>query len=120
VSNANLDYCDAIRYAREAIRLKSDFGKAYIQLGDAFIASREQLGDDFRQRTSFWAAVDMYLKAASVDSSQKEEATQKVNDYRGQFPDQEEIFFHDLKEGEAYLVEGCINTSTTVRARQPN
>jgi len=120
VSSANNEYCDAIQYAREAIRLKSDYGKAYIQLGDAFIASRDGLGDDFQQRTAFWAAADMYMKVASLDPSLEAEATQRLNDYSGQFPNQEDIFFRDLKEGDSYLVGGCINENTTVRSRKEN
>ncbi len=69
VSLANKDYCEAIEYAREAIKLKSDFGTAYILLGNAFIVSRDNLGDDFQQLTAYWAATDKYRKAASVDPS---------------------------------------------------
>ncbi len=116
VSSARKEHCKAIEYAREAINLKSDYGKAYIQLGDAFIASRTNLGDEFQQRTAFWAAADMYKKAGLVDPSVTEEANRKLNAYTVQFPDHEEIFFHDLKDGDTYLVGGCINEHTTVRS----
>jgi tetratricopeptide (TPR) repeat protein len=118
VCSANQDYCDAIAYAREALRLKSDYGKAYIQLGDAFIATRDKLGDDFQQRTAYWAAADMYKKAASVDPTLEEEASQRLNNYSNQFPDQEEVFFRDMKDGDSYQVKGCINETTTVRSRK--
>jgi tetratricopeptide (TPR) repeat protein len=118
VSNASSMYCPAIEYAREAIRLKSDYGKAYMLLGDAFISSRKMLGDDFQQRTAFWAAADMYIKASSKDPSLSEEASQKLSDYSNQFPDKEEVFFRDIKDGDSYLVEGCINEYTTVRSRK--
>lgn len=118
VCSANQDYCDAIAYAREAIRLKNDYGKAYMQLGDAFIATRDNLGDDFQQRTAFWAAADMYEKAASVDPSLDAEASQRLNNYSSQFPNQEEVFFRDLKDGDSFQVGGCINEATTVRSRK--
>ncbi|MEN8201501.1 MAG: hypothetical protein ABFS28_02825 [Bacteroidota bacterium] len=118
VSSANKDYCKAIDYAREAISLKSNYGKAYIQLGDAFIASRDRLGDDFQQRTAFWAAADMYEKAALVDPSLEAETRQKLTDYSVQYPNQEDVFFHDIKDGDSYLVKGCINEYTTVRSRK--
>ena len=118
VSSANGEYCKAISHAREAINLKSDYGKAYIILGDAFIASRDNLGDDFEKRTAFWAAADKYAKAASVAPSMAEEARKKLNDYAGQYPDSEEVFFRDMKEGDSYTVGGCINETTTVRARK--
>ena len=116
VSKANEDYCQAIEYAREANMLKADYGKAYILLGDAFVASRENLGDDFQQRTAFWAAADMYQKAASVDPDLAELANQKLAECRSLYPNNEEIFFRDLKDGETYLVGGCIKGYTTVRS----
>jgi len=116
VSSANEDYCEAIQYAGEAIANKSDFGKAYIILGDAIIASRSVLGEDVRQRSAFWVAADQYSKAASVDPSVGDEAWQKLSDSTAQFPDREELFFLDLQDGDPYLVEGCINQNTTVRS----
>jgi len=110
------DYCAAIDAAREAIKLKNNSGKAYILLGDAFIASRENLGDDFRQRTAFWAAADQYQKAGSVDPSVAEESTQKLDEIALQYPGSEDVFFNDMKDGDRYLVGGCINEYTTVRS----
>lgn len=118
VSSANEDYCEAIKYAREAILNKSDYGKAYMILGDAIIYSRNNLGDDFEQRAAFWLAADKYSKAASLDASLKEEANQKLNDYARQYPNSEEVFFRDMKDGDTYQLKGCINESTTVRARK--
>jgi len=118
LSNANKNYCEAIDYAREAIKLKSDYGKAYIMLGDAFIASRNKLGDDFQQRTAFWAAADQYEKASSVDPTLEEESRQKLSDYMVQYPNSEDVFFHDIKDGDSYQVGGCINEDTTVRSRK--
>jgi tetratricopeptide (TPR) repeat protein len=118
LSSATKDYCEAIKNAREAILNKNDYGKAYISLGDAIIASRSNLGDDFEQRTAFWVAADMYAKAASVDPSVAAEANQKINDYAGQYPHNEDVFFRDLKDGDSYTVAGCINESTTVRSRK--
>jgi hypothetical protein len=106
----------AIEYAREANRLKFDYGKAYILLGDAYVASRENLGDDFQQRTAFWAAADMYQKATSVNPDLREEANQKLAECRGLYPNKEDIFFRDLKDGDTYLVGGCINGYTTIRS----
>ncbi len=118
LSNANKDFCEAIGYARESIQLKSNYGKAYVALGDAFIASRDNLGDDFQQRTAFWAGVDMYKKSISVDPSLAGETNKKVNIYSRQYPHGEDVFFLDLKDGDSYRVEGCINVNTTVRSRK--
>lgn len=117
VSTATQDYCDAISYAREAISNKPEYGKAYMTLGDAIIASRSNMGDDFERRTAFWAAADKYTEAALSDPSLEAEARQKLKDYQGQYPSREEVFFRDLKEGDSYLVGGCINEYTSVRVR---
>ena len=118
VSNANGDYCEAIEYARESIRLKSEYGKAYILLGDLFVAYRDSLGDDFQQRTAFWAAADKYQKAAQVDPSLAEETRERLSNFASQYPNSEDVFFLDLKEGDSYMVGGCINEDTTVRPRE--
>ncbi|MFZ5939430.1 MAG: tetratricopeptide repeat protein [Bacteroidota bacterium] len=112
------DYCEGIGYAKEAIALNPDFGKAYILLGDLYIAGKGSLGDDdFQQRTAFWAAADKYSKAKTVDPSVAGDATKRISDYMSQYPNGEDIFFRTLKEGDSFLVKGCINEYTTVRAR---
>ncbi|RLD72726.1 MAG: hypothetical protein DRJ29_04310 [Bacteroidetes bacterium] len=118
VTLANKDYCGAITWAREAIIRKPNYGKAYIALGDAMIASRDNLGDDFEKRTAFWVAADKYAKAKSVDPSVASNANKKLNDYKAQYPNHEEVFFRDLKDGDSYQVKGCINEYTTVRSRK--
>jgi tetratricopeptide (TPR) repeat protein len=118
VSVANRDYCDAIRYAREAVGLNSDHGKAYIIMGDAIIATRDNLGDDFEQRTAFWVAADKYAKAKSVDPTVASDANRKLDDYSSQYPNHEEVFFRDMQDGDSYQVKGCINEYTTVRSRK--
>ncbi len=118
VSSANKDYCEAITYAREAIVNKSNYGKAYLALGDAIIASRDNLGSDFEQRTAFWVAADKYTKGKSVDPSVASDANKKLNDYASQYPNHEEVFFRDMKDGDSYQVKGCINEYTTVRSRK--
>jgi len=115
---ANKDYCDAIAYAREAVVRKPNYGKAYIALGDAIIASRDNLGSDFEKRTAFWVAADKYAKAKSVDPSVTADANKKLRDYAAQYPNHEEVFFRDMKDGDSYQVKGCINEYTTVRSRK--
>ncbi|MEN8156896.1 MAG: hypothetical protein ABFS10_08090 [Bacteroidota bacterium] len=116
VTRYNKKYCDAIRHARKAVELNGSHGKAYIVMGDAIIDSRDNLGDDFEQRTAFWVAADKYAKAKAVDPSLTAEVNKKINDYSGQYPNNEEVFFRDLKDGDSYQVKGCINAYTTVRS----
>jgi tetratricopeptide (TPR) repeat protein len=115
---ANKDYCDAIRWAREAVSRKSNHGKAYLTMGDAIVYSRDNLGDDFDKRAAYWVAADKYAKAKSVDPSVTADANKKINDYKKQYPNHEEVFFRDMKDGDSYKVKGCINEFTTVRSRK--
>ena len=114
---AREDYCDAITFAREAKAYKSDYGKAYIALGDAFIAHRKQLGDDFQQRSAYWAAADMYQAAAKVDPDLAEESSEKLAICAAQYPSKEDIFFRDLQVGDSFQVGSCIQENTTIRSR---
>jgi len=109
------DYCVAIDYAREALKLNNDLANAYVLLGDAFINSRSNLGDDFQQRTAFWAAADMYGRAAAADPTLEADAEEKLAEIQDSFPSKEDVFFRDLKQGDPYPVGGCINETTTVK-----
>lgn len=110
--------CKSIEYGRQAIKYNPNFGNAYILLGDAYIESRESLGEDFEVRTAFWAAADKYIKAKNVDASVASDANKRLNDYEPMYPDGEACFFRTLKDGDSYLVKGCINEYTTVRPRK--
>ena len=116
ISLAKGDHCEAVYFAREAIAYKNDYGKAHMALGDAFISSRTQLGDEFQQQTAYWAAADMYQLAARLDPSLSEESAQKLDICKAHFPGAEDIFFHDLKIGGSFPVGGCIQHNTTVRS----
>ena len=118
VTRYNKNYCDAIEYARRAVALQGDHGKAYIVMGDAIIEARTNLGDDFEQRTAVWVAADKYTKAKSVDPSVTADANKKLRDYSSQYPNHEEVFFRDMNDGDSYQVKGCINEYTTVRSRK--
>jgi tetratricopeptide (TPR) repeat protein len=117
VSLAKGDACEAIAYAREALAYRNDCSKAYMALGDAFIASREELGDHFHQQCAYWAAADMYRAAEGMDPELAEKASEKLAACTSQFPSKEEIFFQDLKAGAHFRVGGCIQENTTVRSR---
>lgn len=112
------DVCKAIEYGREAVKNNPNFGNAYILLGDTYVESRDNLGEDFEKRTAFWAAADKYIKAKNVDASVTDEANKRLNDYAPLYPDNEACFFRSLKEGDSYEVKGCINEYTTVRPRK--
>ena len=104
-------------YALEAIKLKPDWGEPYILIGDAYAGSKDCFTDEFEKTTIYWAAVDMFTKAKSVDAAVAEKANERISTYKKYFPDIETIFFYSLKEGDDYTVGCWINETTKVRAR---
>ena len=119
ITNAHLkDPQKARTYALEAIKLKPDWGDPYILIGDAYAGSKDCFTDEFERTTIYWAAVDQFSKALSVDAAVAEKANERINAYKNYFPDIETIFFYSLKEGENYSVGCWINETTKVRARK--
>lgn len=110
--------CKAIEFAKEAVKNDPNLGSAYLLLGDLYIESRENLGDEFEQRTAFWAAADKYIQAKNVDAATAADANKRISDYASLYPDSETLFFRTLQEGDSYQVKGCINEYTTVRPRK--
>ncbi|MFO7617620.1 MAG: tetratricopeptide repeat protein, partial [Bacteroidales bacterium] len=105
--------------ALNAIEARPTWGRPYILIGNIYITVRDQVfTDDFERKTVFWAAVDKFIKAKSVDSEITDEANSLINSYSGYFPTNEECFFRTMKDGDQYRVGGWINESTTVRSRK--
>jgi len=118
ITNSKLDRPqEAIKYGREAIGLRPDWGEPYILIGDAYAASKNCFEDDFEKTTVYWVAVDKFIQAKTVDQSVAEKANERISTYSRYFPDVETIFFYSLKEGDQYTVGCWINETTTVRSR---
>jgi hypothetical protein len=85
-------------------------------IGDIYVAASRNFGeDDFEKATVFWLAVDYFERARRAGQDCAIDAGQKARDYRRYFPNKEEAFFRDLKEGQTYKVGGWINENTKVR-----
>lgn len=109
---------NAVLYANEAIKLSPNWGEPYILIGQAYFAGKGEFSDQFDQQTVYWVVVDMFQKAAAVDSSVKEKTASLINDYSQHFPSLEDLFFRSIKVGDSYTVRGWINRSTVARARK--
>ncbi len=112
-------YPKARKYAREAIKINPKNGNAYILIGDMYAGSAKDCGsNDLTKLVAYWAAVDKYKKAKSVDPEVAERANKKIAKFSQYFPTMETIFFHTLQEGDTYEVGCWINETTTVRAKK--
>jgi len=102
----------------EVIKNRPNDGKAYILIGDLYASSAKDCGDnDLTNKVAYWAAVDKYSKAKSVDSDPniQDLAVTKINTFSQYFPATQTIFFYDLNKGDSYTVGCWINETTTVR-----
>ena len=109
-------YQNVRKYCLSAINLKNNYGDAYILIGSAYAASSPSVGsNDFEKQAVYWAAVDKFMKAKSVDPSVTEIANEQINAYSKRFPNNENAFFNGYTDGQAYTIGGWINETTTVR-----
>jgi len=103
--------------ALKAAKLKPTEGKPYIIIGDMYAASAKDCGnDELTRKVAYWAAVDKYKKAKAVESDLAASMAKRISSYQQHFPATELLFFHNLNEGDSYVVECWINETTTVRA----
>jgi tetratricopeptide (TPR) repeat protein len=110
---------EAREHARAAIAQSPDWGAPYILIGNLYASSNRICGEnDFEKTTVFWAAVDKFQKAKSVDPEVSDEATELIQKYSQYFPNVEDAFFYGHEEGHPYTVGCWINESTTVRTRR--
>lgn len=104
-------------YALKAATLMPDNGQPYIIIGDLYAETAKSCGDnDLTKKVAYWAAVDKYYRAKSVDPESAELANSRIATFSAYFPSAETIFFYNLNEGDDYTVECWINEKTKVRA----
>jgi len=105
-------------YARLAIEPNPASGEPYVFIGYLYAMSANNCGNNEVEKNSvYWAAVDKFIKAKSIDPSVAEECDRNIGIYSKYYPSKEEIFFQGLKEGDNYTVKCWINETTTVRSR---
>jgi len=104
--------------AYQAIKLRKNWGKPYILIGDIYAAYSQQYGETgFEHSTLYLAAVDKYKKAKNVDSAFVKTANEKIIYYRKYFPNGEDAFFYGFAKGQNYKVGSWINETTELRTR---
>ncbi|HLN54294.1 MAG TPA: hypothetical protein VK212_11350 [Lentimicrobium sp.] len=112
----NRNFTLARSTANKIIQMNPNEGKAYILIGDMYAMSAGMCEeDDMNGKTVFWAAIDKYIKAKSVDSSVEQEANEKISQYARYYPPKQDLFFRDLQEGTSFTVGCWINETTTIR-----
>jgi tetratricopeptide (TPR) repeat protein len=107
-------------YALKAASVKPGWGLPYITIGNMYAASAKKCGsNEFEISAVYWAAVDKYIRAKSVDPTMAEDARKKIATFSKYFPNKNDVFFNKgLKDGGAYTIECWINETTKVRVQQ--
>ncbi len=112
-------YAGYYTFARSAIynalKIRNSWGKAYISLGNIYVAgSKECADDDFQRKTVYWIAVDAFQQALS-DPETKKNAAKQINTYSQYFPTIKECFFYGLSPKSEYDVGCWIDKKTIIR-----
>jgi len=111
------NYPSARTYALKSAGERPTDGNPYIMIGDMYAASSNSCGsNDMEKKAVYWVAIDKYYKAKQVDPESAEVANDRIKSYSIYFPPKEDIFFHNLNEGDEFLVECWINEKTKIRA----
>lgn len=118
IMNMNKSYEQSRAYAKKAAEIDKTKGEPYIIIGQSYAASAESCGTGpVHSKAAYWAAVDKFEKAKSIDSSVTQRVNELVNSYVYHFPTSEDLFMHGLYEGDEYILDKCwINETTKVRA----
>ena len=104
--------------AIRAADAKPNWGAPYILIGKAYASSANAVGtNEFEKNAVYWASVDKFMKAKSVDPSIADEANEQIRLYSAHFPPKTELFMQGFAIGETYTVGGWINERTTVREK---
>jgi tetratricopeptide (TPR) repeat protein len=121
VMSSNLNRSVAL--CKQAIALNSANGPAYLMLARHYASGAKSCGEGAEQaafitKSVYWAAVDLCQKARSVDPSVSDDANGLIASYSAYFPNNEEIFFQGLKDGDSYTINCWFSATTSVRARK--
>jgi tetratricopeptide (TPR) repeat protein len=105
----------AVSYARKALNINPNSGKALLIIGRAIAASASDCSSDEIERSAvYWLAVDYFYRAKAADSEIADQASSSISTYTKQFASKDKVFFAGLGEGDTYLVT-CWNENTKVK-----
>ena len=111
-------FSKARQYAQKASAVRPNWGDPYMLIARLYASSGPLCGPGrgWDSQIVTWPAIDMWMKAKSVDSSVAAEANRFINQYSQYMPDRAEIFQRNLKEGDSFRVGCWIQETTTIRA----
>ena len=111
-------YSKSRTYAREAAKLRPNWGDPYILIGKLYASSGPLCGPGtgWDSQIVTWPAIDKWKKAKSIDSNVASEANKLIARYSQYMPSKGDIFQRSMTEGTSFKVGCWIQESTTIRA----
>jgi hypothetical protein len=114
-TNKKGNKAEARSLAYKSIEMDPGTGEPYMFIASLYAESGSECSGLTLPNAIYWAAIDKFVKAKSVDPSVADKANQSIEIYSKYYPNKEEAFFHGVKEGDKYYVECWINETTTAR-----
>ncbi|MCC5917493.1 MAG: hypothetical protein JJU02_09230 [Cryomorphaceae bacterium] len=102
--------------ALKAIKLRKDYGDAYITLAKSYAMGEGMCGNNvFEKKAVYWAAIDKLQVAKSVDPTVAEKANKLISTYKAQLPNKTVSFELGWRDGQTYTIDCYINETITVK-----
>lgn len=107
----------SVKYdAQKVLAIDPSSAEAYILIGDAYAYGSTTVGDNScLKKAGYWAAIDKYTKAKSLNSELSDKINSKIASAKSQFPSKEDCFFYSINEGTELEVGGWINEKIVVK-----
>lgn len=102
-------------YANKAISLNSNYGAPYILIGQMYASNTKWHDEAAMNKCTYFAAIDKFQRAKSVDPSVTEEANKLISTYSAYTPKPEDLFFLGYKKGDNVNIGGWIGETVTIR-----
>lgn len=99
-------YSEARKTAYDAAKMRPNWGRPYLLIGDMYGKTARSCGDAWNQRLAILAAIDKYAYARSIDDGVAGEASSRIGAYSRSLPDAAEGHMRGVKEGQTQTV-GC-------------
>ncbi len=108
-------YAKARATARKAAKLRPNWGRPFMLIGDLYASSARRCGDDWNQRLAILAAIDKYSYAKSLDPDVADEANRRIGKYNQSRPEKADGFSRGINAGSSQKVGCWIGESVKVR-----
>ena len=111
-------YAEARQAALKATELRPDWGAPYLLIGDIYLGTARNCGDEWGSRLAVLAAIDKYQMARSVDPVSEVDANERISRIASAMPDKTEGFMRGVNEGAVMKVPCWIDETVKIRYKE--